>query len=512
MSSEEHNHILVVDDSEGTRFAVCRMLQAAGFRVTEAGTGEEALRLAKEMPDLVLLDVRLPDLSGFDVCRTIKSDPCTAVIPVLHMSASFVRAEDQAYGLEGGADGYLTEPVDRVVLIATVRALLRARRAEARAREAMRVAESANRAKDRFLAALSHELRTPLTPALMAVCAMATNDALPADVRDDLSVVRRNLELEVALIDDLLDLARAVNGKLRLNQQRVSAHEVLRHVLSICDSDIRVKGLDVRCELTASSDQVSADPARVRQVFWNLLKNAVKFTPPGGSIVLRTECDGEAVRVRIEDSGVGMPPEVLPRIFDAFEQGGNPERPSGGLGLGLTIARAIVEQHGGSITAESGGIGLGSAFTVRLPTIYHISSRSVSAEPAPGCIPPMRPLSILLVEDHVDTAQLLGNLLTLSGHSVRTAGTAASALEYAATEKFDVVLSDLGLPDASGHDLMRQLKQMYGLTGVALSGYGMEDDLHRSEDAGFAEHIIKPVNLARLEAVLQQVTSRQPTR
>ena len=509
MSDAKHNHVLLVDDSEGGRFAMARMLQVAGFHVTEAATGTEGLRLAREMPDLVVLDIRLPDMSGYDVCRTIKSDPATAAIPILHVSASFVRAEDQAHGLEGGADGYLTEPVDRVVLVATVRALIRARRAEAQAREARRVAESASRAKDKFLATLSHELRTPLTPALMSVAALAADHGLPEPVRQELAMVRRNLELEVALIDDLLDLSRATNGKLSLQLQPLSAHELIGDVLTICTSDVRAKGLEIQTDFRAPLDVIRVDSARVRQVFWNLLKNAIKFTPEGGQITISSEADDRVIRVSVRDSGVGIAAESLSRIFDAFDQGAadGGTRPAGGLGLGLTIAKAIVDQHHGAITAESAGAGAGAVFTVTLPLEADAAAlpRLTPTQPSANSVQPLR---ILLVEDHVDTAATLSRLLGYAGHRVRSAGTVASALTLAAEEDFDVVISDIGLPDRSGYELMRELKARHGLKGIALSGYGMEDDLHRGHDAGFHDYIVKPVNIDRLESAIQAVSGR----
>jgi signal transduction histidine kinase len=505
MHNGEHNHVLLVDDSEGTRFAIGRMLEVAGFNVTEAANGTDGLRLAREMPDLIVLDVRLPDMSGFDVCREIKSNPATAAIPILHVSASFVRAEDQVYGLEGGADGYLTEPVDRAVLIATARALIRARRAEATAREAMIAAESANRAKDRFLATLSHELRTPLTPALMTVSVLARDSDIAPSVREDLTMVQRNLELEVALIDDLLDLSRAASGKLRLHLQPVSLHEVLRHVMRICTSDIQVKRLDVREQFAADVDTVGADASRLRQVFWNVLKNAVKFTPPNGRIRVTTESADGSIHVCIEDSGVGITPDLLPRIFDAFEQGADgPRGATTGLGLGLTIAKTIVDLHGGSIGARSGGVGCGAAFTVTLPLRMAASRGDESGTPRPGAdADASGSLRVLLVEDHADTATTLARLLDLSGHRVRTVGSVAAALDAASREAFDIVLSDIGLPDRSGYDLMLELKEKYGLKGIALTGYGMEEDVRRAHDAGFVEHVVKPINFDRLRAVIE---------
>jgi signal transduction histidine kinase len=516
MSEAAYNHILLVDDNEGTRFAFSRMLQSAGFRVTEAATGRDALRLAREMPDLVVLDIRLPDMSGYDVCRHIKSSEETAGIPVLHVSASFVRAEDQVFGLEGGADGYLTEPVDKTVLVATVRALLRARRAEAEAKRSREEAERANKAKDQFLAVLSHELRTPLTPVAMAVAALETEPNLPARVRDDLAMIRRNIALEVRLIDDLLDLSRIVNGKLRLVTQDVEVHVLLTGVVDMVREDVRSKRLRIDWDLKAASDGIKGDAARLQQVFWNVIKNAIKFTAFGGTVTIRTWNDAsQRLFVEVADTGVGIEPQILPHIFRAFDQGeGEATRNFGGLGLGLSISKAIVEMHGGTILARSEGKDRGAAFTIDLPvngvnTDVRQSDRRVEAKGAPQ--PGARPAAVrvLLVEDHADTLKILQRLLEMNGYAVAAATTVESATRLCEAQDFDVVVSDIGLPDATGHELMRALKERRPeMLGIAMTGYGMEQDVQNSLDAGFTTHITKPIDVETLDLVIRRMTNR----
>ena len=380
-------------------------------------------------------------------------------------------------------------------------------------RAARAEAEAANRSKDRFLAVLSHELRTPLSPVVMTIPAIELDPDLPFKFREDLALVRRNIDLEVKLIDDLLDLSRVTSGKLRLQMQPVRVHDLLRHVIQSSLSDTSGKRLHVRHELDAVNDRLTADPARLQQVFWNLLRNSVKFTPAGGEIIVRTSNatgDGARLVVEISDSGVGIPPDVLPRIFDAFEQGDQRmTRQFGGLGLGLAIAKAVVEMHAGTITAASAGCGLGATFTVGLDT----SPAHAREEPPAGAGGEATtrreagPSRVLLVEDHPDTARVLARLLGASGYDVRTAHSMASALHLAAAEPFDVVVSDIGLPDATGYELMEQIRQRHGIKGIALSGYGMEEDMRRSREAGFIDHIVKPVNVAQLEAVIRRVTT-----
>jgi signal transduction histidine kinase/ActR/RegA family two-component response regulator len=455
-------------------------------------------------------------MSGYDVCRQIKGDAETAGIPVLHVSASFVRAEDQVFGLEGGADGYLTEPVDKTVLVATVRALLRARRAEAEAKRSREEAERANKAKDQFLAVLSHELRTPLTPVAMAVAALEMEPGLPPRVREDLAMIRRNIALEVRLIDDLLDLSRIVNAKLSLVTREVAVHALLTSVVDMVLVDVRSKRLQVEWDLKAGSDAINGDAARLQQVFWNVVKNAIKFTPRGGMVTIRTWNDASGrLFVEVADTGVGIEPQALPHIFRAFEQGeGGTTRSFGGLGLGLSISKAIVEMHGGAIRARSEGKDRGAAFTIELPADgvnadVRQSDRRVEANAVSPAANETAAVRVLLVEDHADTLKILQRLLESSGYAVATASTVASATSLCESQEFDVVVSDIGLPDATGHDLMRVLKaRRPELPGIAMTGYGMERDVQSSLDAGFATHITKPIDVVTLDAVIRRLTNR----
>jgi len=394
--------------------------------------------------------------------------------------------------------------------IATItREISEQKKAEAALRAATADAEMANKAKDKFLAVLSHELRTPLSPVLLSVAAMEIDDDLPFKFREDVAMIRRNIDLETKLIDDLLDLSRVTSGKLRLQMQSVHVHDLLRHILHSGLSDTPGKKLNLSMQLDAVNDRILADPARLQQVFWNLLRNAAKFTSDDGRIAVRTWNDesGEKFNVEVRDNGVGIDPQVLPKIFDAFEQGdARVTRQFGGLGLGLAIAKAVVEMHGGKISAASDGKGHGAACTVR---------RRAQVEPAMSDGDPDAPavdegrrrrdVRILLVEDHPDTARTLARLLIALGYVVKVAGNTASALQLAAAEPFDIVVSDIGLPDGTGHDLMRQLKAKHALRGVALTGYGMEDDMRNSREAGFLDHVVKPIDVGQLEAVIQRV-------
>ncbi|HKV11932.1 MAG TPA: ATP-binding protein [Thermoanaerobaculia bacterium] len=385
--------------------------------------------------------------------------------------------------------------------------------AEEKLRQAKEAAEAANRAKDRFLAALSHELRTPLTPVLAVVSSLERDGRLDELVHEELAMIRRNVELEARLIDDLLDLTRIARGKLELHPEVVDLRQILDHALQTCCSpELAARRPRIATDLSPGDHRVWGDSSRLTQVLWNLLNNAVKFTPAAGTITVRSRRNAGWLEIEIQDDGIGIEPEVLPRLFEGFEQGERSiTRQFGGLGLGLAISKAIAEMHGGSLAAASEGRGRGAVFTLRLPDGGELAAGESSriadegrTEDAP------RPLHLLLVEDHADTAEAMADLLRLLGHRVDVAGTIAAALataERSAADPFDLLVSDLGLPDGHGTDLMRELARRYGVPGIALSGYGMEEDVRNSLEAGFSRHLTKPVNLQALESAIRQAVA-----
>lgn len=384
-------------------------------------------------------------------------------------------------------------------------------------------AERANRAKDRFLAMLSHELRTPLTPISAAAHALERVAEVPERFRHLLPMIRRNVAIESRLIDDLLDVTTIGAGKIRLQKLPVDMHQLLQDILGMVQASLDDKGLKLELSLDARRPQVLGDEARLHQVVWNVMRNAVKFTPAGGSITLRSTDEAGCFVLCCTDTGVGIAPEALPRIFGAFEQEGTGDSHGApGLGLGLAIADGLVQAHGGTITAASDGRGLGARFTLRLPALdatesplpttcdgdgEPAASRSHSATQSPAQAPsgtdPTRPgHRILLVEDNLDAADALRMALEPLGHVVLHAATCADALALAGRERFDVVVSDIGLPDGSGIEIGRALA---GRTPViALTGYGQPEDLRDSAAAGFHGHLVKPADPQALhEAILQ---------
>jgi len=419
-----------------------------------------------------------------------------------------------------GADGkpehheYIYNPVfgpeGKVVAIAgTTRLITQRKLEEAQLKEAKETAEAANRAKDRFLAVLSHELRTPLTPVLMTVSALEVDPEVPFALRGDVAMIRRNVELETKLIDDLLDLSRITTNKLTLRLEHLEVNECAREVASICRPQILEKSIHFVLDLDDQANHVNVDPARFQQVLWNVVKNAVKFTPERGEILLTTRREGDTVSIQVRDNGKGIAESLLPRIFEAFEQG-DPgiTRTFGGLGLGLAISRALVELHGGAISAASDGEGKGSTFTITLPAVVApkpAAERGVPFDDAANA----QHLRLLVVEDHADTVRTLGLLLRRAGFVVTTAQDIATALRLAEAQTFDLLVSDVGLPDGTGFDLMREISKRHAMPGIAMSGYGLEEDVSRSFDAGFSEHLVKPVRVTQLEQAVRRVMARK---
>lgn len=379
------------------------------------------------------------------------------------------------------------------------------------AAEALRIAKDeadrANRAKDRFLAVLSHELRTPLAPITTAVHVLEKAARIDDRHRDLLPMIRRNVALEARLIDDLLDLTAISSGKVSLQCERVDMHQLARAVLAMVAEQVQDKQIRLELALDATHAHVHADQARMQQVLWNIIRNAIKFTPHGGRLAIRTASgDGQFV-LDCTDSGIGIARDALPRIFKPFEQAdAEVSRSYGGLGLGLAIAHGLMTQHGGRIEANSAGRGCGATFTVSLPCAAAATTPATAAatREVPGASDRKR---VLLVEDNEDAAQALALCLEEYGYVVEHAATCAGALQAARAGRFDAVVTDLGLPDGSGIEIGRALSPQ--LPVLALSGYGREQDLRRSAEAGFAAHLVKPADPAELHAKLSEVLSGQ---
>lgn len=488
--------ILNVDDSEGARYAKSRILTRAGFRVIEAADGNSALLRAREdKPDLVLLDVKLPDINGFEVCRLIKADPETRAVLVLQTSASYIGVADKIRALEGGADNYLFEPIEPEELVANVKALLRLGQVERELRDV-------DRRKDEFLATLAHELRNPLGPIRNAVELLCRLDPNVPERQDKArQTILRHTGHLVRLVEDLLDVARISKGKITLHEERVelntfigSARESVAHI-----AESRNQRLDVT--LPAHEVWLSGDHVRLAQIVGNLLHNAFKFTPPGGVVKLSAEVSGQEIVIRVADNGIGIAAGKLDYIFDLFAQDGfTPDRVQDGLGIGLSLVRTLVTLHHGTVSASSAGVDQGSVFEVRLP-IEAVGSGADSAAAAGSDAAAAR---ILVVDDNVDAADMLAELLGIGGHDVKVAYNGQQALERAAEFKPNYVFLDIGLPDMSGYQVaakMRELPYMDDAVLVALTGYGQARDREQAMEAGFDDHIVKPIDFAKVTSL-----------
>ena len=512
--------VLNVDDYLPGRYARSRVLREAGFTVLEAASGAEALRLVRsQLPDVVLLDYNLPDMTGLDVCREIKQAPETEAIPVLQISATSRAVENKVAAMTVGADTYLVEPIAPAELVAHVNAALRWRRAEERLRESnarmaalYREAQQANEAKDDFLAVLSHELRAPLN-AMLGWIELLRRGRLGEERRAHaVEIIERNANAQARLIEDLLDVSRIVTGQLAIASQRVDLAPIVRDAVETVRPAADEKRIRLASELEDPEAWVVGDPTRLRQVTVNLLSNAIKFTERGSVVIRLRHRDGR-VRVEVRDTGAGIDPAFLPYVFDRFRQADSSRtRPHGGLGLGLAISRHLIEAHGGRITADSTGVGQGSTFVFDLPEATPAEIAAGERRDAAAAEPSDRPLDglrLLLVEDDTDSREMMALLLEDSGAKVTSATHAFAALKALDEEQFDVMVADVGLPHMDGYALVRKMREAGRRTpAVALTGYATPADRALALDAGFDDHLGKPVVPEALLDVLARAARR----
>jgi signal transduction histidine kinase len=626
--------ILNVDDDAATRYARRRLLQNAGYEVHDAPSGLVALELLQRLhPHLVILDVGLPDVDGYEVCRRIKAEPATASIAVLQVSASFVKNADRTRALVGGADNFIVEPVEPEVLVATVNAMMRMRGAEERAHRlaqewlatveaigegvalldsegnvvrcnaafarllgrpseapagecpvvgarwlrlleslsdvnpdvvgtaeresrfplrvgerfvqvhvsplpesalpakgtvvvltdvsehmrALEAAEEANRLKDDFLAILSHELRTPLNAIVGWTYLMEHGGLDEAATAKAVETIGRNANLQNRLISDILDVSRVIAGKLRLDVGPVDLRQAVESAVESVRPEAVARDVALEPRLAALDDDFWGDANRLQQIVANLLSNAVKFAPEGGHVVVRLDARGdEEAVIEVEDDGPGIAPEFLPYVFDRFRQADSSStRPSGGLGLGLAIARSLVELHGGTVIAANRAPGSGAIFTVRLPrrglapVVPHgkTAVQEVSRGDAPLTEGSLKGVRVLVVDDEGDARDLVATVLRRAGADVLTAVSVAEAVAVCERDRPDVLLSDLEMPGEDGYALIRKLRaspdpRLAALPAAALTAYAGYEDAKRARDAGFEVHMPKPVQSRELVAVL----------
>jgi len=627
--------VLVVDDNPVTRYATVRVLTAAGYRTIEAESGQEALQLADTSVSAVVLDVNLPDIDGFQVCRILRERPQTATVPVVHLSATYVADYDKVRGLDAGASAYLIHPAEPGVLVATIASLLRASAAERSMREsearfraiyhqaiggictldlagrfvdvnpamltllrrteaelvgqpvaafapaeyreqvveatgharldgwqgtfplddalgetmhlewsisavletgvkvavvsnitdhinlerqreqliereqaARAAVERLNRMKDDFIAILSHELRNPLNVISVWTHVLARHIDTE-EGRRGLAAVERNVAIQRRLVADLVDVSMLNVGKMKLERERANVAEAVRGALDTMQAQAADRQIKLELHLApATAEWAWLDAARFQQILWNLVSNAIKFSPADGTVRIDVSSDTDYLHVRVIDTGRGIPAEFLPLLFDRFTQSEDTNRRQhGGLGLGLAIVKHLSEMHGGTVQAFSAGAGLGATFEVVIP----LADAGVPEPPAASeAVPalqqsvPLTALDVLVVEDDADAAAALSAILTDYGARVRTARDCEEALDEVARITPDLVISDIGLPGRDGNDLIREIRvreaveALQRVPAVALTAFTRQQDRRAAIESGFDAVCGKPLRLQEL--------------
>ncbi len=500
--------ILIADDNNDMR-AYLKALLEPHAQVAVCADGEAAWSLLQTAPvDLLLSDVMMPKLDGFGLIARIRLDPALRHLPVMLLSA---RAGEEAKieGLQAGADDYMVKPFAANELLARVRrqvAMGEERRLQQRVAAAL--AEK-NRMQSEFLFTLAHELRNPLAPIRTGLDLMRLRpDAPNTQVQ---AMMRRQVDHMVHLVDDLLDMARLSEGKVELRREAVPLLQLVDDAIEISMPLIDASGHTLTRQLPAAPVILYVDRHRIAQVLSNLVNNAAKYTPAGGHITVAAKLEDGQLSLSVGDNGIGIDADMLPVVFDMYAQAHRHQgMAQGGLGVGLNLVRRLVELHGGSVTAHSAGAGKGSCFTVNLPLEGAVSSTPGMA--LADAASPLSPggLRVLVVDDNIDAADMLGALLEMRGHTVRIVHDGASCLRAAAEFVPQVVFLDIGLPDRSGFEVAPDLRRVAGMDGVtlvALTGWGAEEDRQRSENAGFDGHLTKPADLASVEEVLRRVAA-----
>ncbi len=507
-------NFLIVDDLEENLLALEGLLRRDGLVVLKARSGPEALEhlLAHDVA-LALVDVRMPDMDGFELAEVMRGTERTRRVPIIFLTAGAPDGQRRFRGYEAGAVDFLTKPVEPHVLRSKADVFFELRRERQEVarllEETRRTAEAlrdADRRKDEFLATLAHELRNPLAPLAngLQVLKYAGLAESPARAR---AMMERQLGHLIRLVDDLLDISRVTSDKIRLRLEDTDLRAAVEAAIETSRPLVETGGHVLTARLPAEPVWIHADPTRVTQVISNLLTNAAKYTPDGGRIDVSVAVEGDQAMTRVTDTGIGIPADMLPKVFDLFTQvGKHLERSQGGLGIGLSLVKRLVEMHGGTVTAESNGPGRGSTFTVRLPAaVAPAAVGTPTAAPAPTGPQGKR---VLVVDDNADAAESLATLLGLIGHETRVAYSGPDALRRVPAFRPQVVFLDIGLPGMSGYEVVRALRADPACAGavfVALTGWGSDEDRRRSREAGFDHHLTKPVEPKQLAAFLASI-------
>jgi len=561
MGANEKVNILLVDDQPARLLTYQSVLSELGQNLVCAHSGVEALdKLMREEFAMVLLDVSMPGMDGFEAARLIHEHPRFEKTPIIFVTGVHVTDLDRLKGYKVGAVDYVSIPVVPEILRSKVAVLVelyckrremrelnrnlaqanerlaeanttlqaektrelqranteleRANRSlqsevaeRARAEQALK---EADRHKDEFLAMLAHELRNPLAPILNAVQLMRMKPMPDPQLSQSRDVIERQVSHLTRLVDDLLDVARITRGRINLSPEPIELAALIARAVETVQPLVQERGHEFTTEIPAGTLRVNADPLRLTQALGNVLGNAAKYTERGGRITLSVCPQGADVEIRVRDTGIGIPAEVLPRIFDLFTQlDRRSDHPHSGLGIGLALVRRLLQMHDGTITAHSEGTGLGSEFVLRLPLLLETtqSANGKQSTTRTDDAPPVR-RRILVADDNADALETLATVLELSGHEVFSAPNGSLALESAERHLPEVALLDIGMPLLDGYEVARRIRaQAWGkrITLVALTGWGQDSDRRRSQEAGFDSHLVKPLDLEKLTQLLARL-------
>jgi len=521
--------LLVVDDEESLRITTAAIFEKEGYIVDTASSGDEAIDLLNKVDyDLVLTDLHMEGGDGLSVLSQIRHQAPLTISVVL---TGFASVESAIAALQEGAYDYLVKPCDIESMKHTIRRGVEHRRlmlAEQKARTDLqqlnldleqkvekRTAElkrlnvelaEANRAKDVFLATLSHELRTPLTPVVGWIKLLRSGTLDEKSVSQALDAIERNAWLQSRLIDDLLDTSRIATGKLHFEPKPTDLNTAVKAAVDTVRASAAARNIDLSMSLWPSSLVVMGEPVRLQQIAWNLVSNAIKFTDPGGKVSVTTGLTDSQAHLVVVDTGIGIEPEFLPHVFDRFRQAdGSTSRRHGGLGLGLAIADALAKMHGARMEAHSDGQGKGACFTLRINVAQ---TEKLAGEPIEQRIHSLGGLDVLIVEDSDDTLNLLSMIFRREGANVMTAASAAEALSQAVMKRPNIIVSDIGMPEIDGYQLLEQLRILPGLgevPAIAISGYASEEDRERALAVGYLALVPKPIDIEVLFGLIQDL-------
>jgi len=522
--------ILVVNDDAASLLALTSLLDQwasdTGYTVLSARSGQDALRqvLLHDFA-VIILDVNMPGMDGFETAEAIHQRARSADIPIIFVTAFLADEIDRLKAYQRGAADFLFTPVIPQILHAKVSVFV----ALANKNEQLRrqtedlsqrtleltainerlmreiadrqAAERTSHAKDEFLAMLGHELRNPLSAISSAAALIDMPGAGLETASRARQIIGRQSQHLSRIVDDLLDLSRAMSGKILLARRPVDMASLVGACLDTFRATGRTAGYRIDVDLAPA--WVDGDPTRLEQIATNLIDNALKYTPAGGSIDIRIAAEDDEVLLTVSDTGVGIAPDLLPHVFDVFVQGSiSLDRAQGGLGIGLSLVRRLVELHGGSVSATSAGGGAGSAFTIRLPRAEPVqaSAPAASAPEADSAKP-----AVLLIEDNEDGREMMATMLDVYGYPVLQSADGLDGVQLALAQLPTVALVDIGLPGIDGYEVARRLRanpQTQAMRLIALTGYGLAEDQRRVLEAGFDMHLVKPVDIAQLLGAL----------